>query len=137
VRYAAVLGVARYTVHLVPGVLGELDELKMKHQNPAVREKALKFTKRVKGWLKQGRLADRVRVEAEVWVSVAAAEPDFAKTLSWLTPEIVDDRIIASVLEAQRRYPSDRMVLLSGDAIMLAKAAQANIPTEDTPDPEV
>lgn len=42
------------------------------------------------------------------------------------------------MLELQRRHPTDRVVLLTGDVNLLAKADTAGIPTADTrtlPDP--
>ncbi len=135
--YDAVLGTDRYTVVLCPGVLGELDAHKTNHRNEAVREKARKVSSRIKGWRKQGKLSDGVRVKGEVFVRVVGKEPDFTRTLSWLQPDIVDDRIIATVLEIQRRRPGDRVVVLTGDTLMLAKADAASIPTADTPAPDL
>lgn len=134
--YGAVLGSDRYTVLLLPGVLGELDGHKVNHSNPNVREKARKMSDRIKGWRKQGKLASGVKVQGDIYVQVEGREPDLTKTLSWLQPSVADDRIIASILEVQRRRPTDRVVLLTGDTLMLSKADAANIPTEDTPDPE-
>lgn len=134
--YGFVLGADAYTVLLVPGVLGEMDDHKVNHRNPAVREKARKFSKRMKGWRTQGRLADGVKVQGDIYVQVEGKEPNFEKTLSWLDPTVVDDRIVASILEVQRRFPTARVVLLTGDSLMLAKADAASIPTADTPDPE-
>lgn len=135
-KYADVLGTDAYTVVLVAGVLGELDDHKVNHKNEAVRERARKFSNRIKGWRNQGDLATGVRVEGQVFVHVEGREPDLTKTLSWLDKDVNDDRIIASVLELQRRDPAARVVLLTGDSIMLAKADAASVPTADTPDPD-
>ena len=135
--YGSVLGTGSYTVFLVPGVLREMDEHKVNHRNPAVREKARKFATRLKGWRTQGSLAAGVKVQGKVYVQVEGKEPDFDKTLSWLVPTVVDDQIVASILEVQRRLPTATVVLLTGDNIMLAKADLASIPTADTPDPDV
>jgi len=133
--YAEVLGTRAFTVLLVPGVLGELDSHKVNHKNQDVREKAQKFTNRVKGWRNQGSLSNGVRVQGDVYVQVEGREPDMTKTLQWLQVDVMDDRIIASVLEVQRRAPADCVVLLTGDTLMLAKADAASIPTADLPDP--
>lgn len=135
-KYGAVIDAERYTVLLMPGVLSELDKLKVERREE-LREKARAVSNRIKGWRNQGRLTEGVRVQGEVWVRAEGREPDFDHTLSWLQSDNMDDRIIASFLEAQRRNPRDRFVLLSGDTIMLAKADQANVPTADTPDPDV
>ncbi len=134
--YGKVLGTNSYTVLLLPGVLGELDGHKVNHSNPNVREKARKMSDRIKGWRNQGSLASGVKVQGDIWVQVEGREPDLTKTLSWLQPNIVDDRIVAAILEVQRRRPTDRVVLLTGDTLMLSKADASNVPTADTPDPD-
>lgn len=135
-KYGAVLGTEAYTVILVVGVLREIDSHKVNHRNPAVREKARKFSDRLKGWRNQGSLSKGVKVQGDIFVRTEAAEPDFKKTLASLDPTIDDDRIIATVLELQRRHPGDRVLLLTGDTVMLTKADAASIPTADTPDPD-
>jgi PIN domain len=132
--WAEVLGTDDFFVLLVPGVLNELDEHKTNHRVPEVREKARAFSNRVKGWRNQGSLSEGVRVQGKVYVRVAAREPDFRRTLSWLDPQVIDDRIIASVMEWQRSNPTNAVQLLSGDSIMLAKADEAGVPTGDVPD---
>jgi hypothetical protein len=123
-----------FTVLLVPGVLAELDEHKVNHRVESVREKALKFAQRIKGWRNQGSLSTGVRVQGDVFVRVTAREPNFGQTLSWLDSSVTDDRIIASVLEWQRANPMTAVQLLSSDSIMLAKADEAGVPTGDIPD---
>jgi hypothetical protein len=135
--YGPVIGTEKYTVLLVPGVLAEIDAHKVNHKVPAVREKARKVSDRIKGWRNQGNLAEGVRVQGDIWVRVEGREPDFTKTLSWLRADHNDDRVIASLLEYQRLRPTERVCLLTGDTLMLAKADMASIPTLDTPDPEV
>jgi hypothetical protein len=78
----------------------------------------------------------RVKVQGDVWVRAEGREPNFSATLSWLDPNVADDRLLASVFEIQRRHPTSRVVLLTGDVNLLAKADTARIPTADTPDPE-
>lgn len=136
VSYGSSVGQAKYMVVLVPSVLRELDEHKMNHRNPDVREKAQKFAKRIKGWRNQGDLALGVKVQGDVLVRVEGRELDFASTLSWLQRDIEDDRILASVLELQRAAPGDRVMLITGDTVMLAKADAARVPTVDEPEQE-
>jgi hypothetical protein len=132
--WAEVLGTDEFVVLLVPGVLSELDEHKINHRVDGVREKARTFSNRIKGWRNQGSLSDGVRVQGKVYIQVSAREPNFQRTLSWLDPQVTDDRIIASVLEWQRSNPTNAVQLLSGDSIMLAKADEAGVPTGDVPD---
>ena len=132
--WADTLQAQAFTVLLVPGVLAELDGQKLNHRVAEVRENALKFSNRIKGWRSQGSLSSGVRVQGDIFVRVAAREPNFKDTLSWLDRTVVDDRIIASVLEWQRANPTTAVQLLSGDSIMLAKSDEAGVPTGDVPD---
>jgi hypothetical protein len=77
--WATTLGVDSYTVLLVPGVLAELDEQKLNHRNPDVREKAMTFSNRIRGWRNQGSLATGVRVQGNVFIRVVGGEPDRKK----------------------------------------------------------
>jgi hypothetical protein len=135
-RYDRVLGVSAYTVVLIPPVLAELDALKVGRISPEVREKARKFSERIKEWRRRGVLHRGVKVQGQVAVRTEGREPNLGASLSWLDPTVVDDRIIACVLELQRRHPTARIVLLTGDVNLLAKADMAGIPTADTPDPD-
>jgi hypothetical protein len=135
-RYDRVLGVSAYTVVLIPPVLAELDALKVGHSSPQVREKARKFSGRIKEWRRRGELHRGVKVQGQVTVRTEGREPNLEGSLSWLDPTVADDRIIACLLELQRRHPTARIVLLTGDVNLLAKADLAGIPTADTPDPD-
>ena len=77
-----------------------------------------------------------VKVQGQVAVRTEGREPNLGASLSWLDPTVADDRIIACVLELQHRHPTARVVLLTGDVNLLAKADLAGIPTADTPDPD-
>jgi hypothetical protein len=136
-RYAQVLGTTDYTVVLVAPVLAELDLLKTGRSNQAVRERARKVSERIKEWRRRGPLHRGVKVQHQVLVRAEAREPSFQATLSWLDATVTDDRIIAATLELQRRHPTDRLVLLTGDVNLLAKADVAGLPTADTPDPDL
>jgi len=135
-RYRQVLGTDAYTVVLVAPVLGELDALKTGRAGPSVRDKARGFSNRIKEWRRRGPLHLGVTVEGKVVVRTEGREPNVSASLSWLDPTVVDDRIIACTLEVQRHHPTDRVVLLTGDVNLLAKADMAGILTADTPDPD-
>jgi predicted ribonuclease YlaK len=132
--WAAALGVTAFTVLLVPAVLSELDTHKLNHRNENVRKKADTFSNRIRGWRNQGSLSAGVKVQGSVFVRVVAREPDFENTLSWLDPHVMDDRIIASVLEWQRNNPMTSVQLLTADSLLLAKADAAGVPIGELPD---
>lgn len=125
--YRGLAGNDGFTFLLLPTVLSELDELKNLHQNPDFRDKAKRVITRIKGWRMQGSLRDGVIVNSTITVRAIANDPDMKHSLSWLDPEIKDDRIIASVLEVQAANPSDQVVLVTGDINLLNKAATARI----------
>jgi len=116
---------------LTPTVLRELDELKVLHRNPDVREKAQKVITRIKGWRKQGNLLNGVTVDRSITVTAIAEEPDVSATLSWLDGSSSDDRIIASVLLIEARYPTSRVVLVTGDINLQNKADAAEVETAE------
>lgn len=126
-HYRALAGSDSFVLLLLPTVLSELDELKNLHRNPDFREKAKKVITRVKGWRTQGSLRDGVIVDRTITVRAIANEPDMKNALSWLDPNIRDDRILASVLEVQSSYPTAKVVLVTGDINLLNKADAARI----------
>lgn len=84
--YRQAVGRDEFVFLLTPTVLRELDQLKVLHRNPDVREKAQKAITRIKGWRKQGNLLDGVTCDHTIHVVAVAEEPQVATTLSWLDP---------------------------------------------------
>ena len=127
-KYSGVAGSPTYDFVLLPTVLQELDELKVKHRDQTFRDKVEGVIRRIKGWGRQGNILDGVTVNGSVTVRTVAREPDFGRTLRWLDRENRDDRIIASVLELQRSMPSAAIVLVTGDINLQNKAQAASLP---------
>jgi len=125
--YGEICGSKTFVFLLLPTVLSELDNLKILHRNPDVREKAQKAIRRIKGWRKQGSLTDGVTVNKTITVMSEYKEPDMDNTLSWLDDGNSDDRIIASVLSVQTAFPSSRLILATGDINLQNKADSAMI----------
>jgi hypothetical protein len=131
--YATIAGGATYEFVLLPTVLKELDELKVKHRDQDLREKVEGVIRRIKGWGRQGDLLSGVTVDKTVTVRTVPREPDFTRTLRWLDRENDDDRIIASVLELQRAKPSAAILLVTGDVNLQNKAHAASLPHAEPP----
>jgi hypothetical protein len=129
-EYRKVAGQEGFVFMLLPTVLGELDRLKVTHQNPDMREKARAAIKRIKGYRKQGALMTGVTVDKSISVKAAHAEPDMEATLSWLDGNVEDDRIMASVLELQE-YPAASIILVTEDINLQNKADAALITTAE------
>lgn len=135
VRYAEIAGSDSYDFVLLPTVLSELDDLAIKTRDDAFRDKVKAAIRRYKGWRGQGRLLDGVTVNQTITVRSVAREPNFEKTLHWLDRTILDDRIVASVLELQRALPSALIMLVTSDVNLQNKADAASIPCTESPSP--
>jgi PIN domain len=126
-QYRALIGSDAFTFLLLPTVLSELDKLKNLHRNPDFREKAEKTITRIKGWRKQGSLSAGVVVDKSIQVRALHNEPNMKATLSWLDAEVLDDRMVASILEVQSAHAADRVILVTGDINLQNKADAAAI----------
>jgi len=124
--YKNSLNIESFTILLLPTVLSELDKLKILHRNQDVREKAQKVITRIKGWRNQGSLTTGVTVEKTITVKTIPYEPNMNSTLTWLDKDVADDRIIASVIEIQSRFPSSVIILFTSD-INLQNKAEATL----------
>ena len=130
-QYKTIVKNDTFVFLLLPTVLAELDNLKTNHKNSEFRAKVDKAIKRIKGWRNQGNLRDGVKVDRTITVKAVASEPDMDNTLSWLDKDNHDDRIIASVLKVQSRYPNAQVILVTGDINLLNKADVARIDTAE------
>ena len=129
--YRAICNAQGFVFLLLPTVLAELDELKILHRNPDVREKAQKVITRIKGWRAQGPLLDGVVVDKKIQVRAIHQEPNMAESLSWLDASNADDRIVATTLHVQSMSPSARVILVTGDINLQNKSDAAFIETAE------
>lgn len=132
-QYYKVAGVVEYTIIIFPTVTQELDGLKVNHRDAQFRDKVKSVIRRLKGLRQQGNLLKGVTVNKTITVKMEAKEPNFNYTLGWLDPSNNDDRIIANALELQRTYPSDKVVLVTGDINLQNKAELAKLPYAEPP----
>jgi hypothetical protein len=138
VPYRTIAGQDDFAFILLPTVLAELDELKIAHKNPEVRDGAKRAITRIKGWRDQARRAggtlnDGTVVHGSITVQSLHVEPDVKGSLSWLDASVADDRIIAAVLAVAAEHPAARVVLVTGDVNLQNKADAAMLDTADTP----
>ena len=132
-EYGKNFGLNTYIVSIIPTVLSELDELKVKGQDLTFKNKVKKRINQIKGYRKQGNLLDGVTIHRTIIVKMYATEPKFEKTLNWLSPDNKDDRIIASALEIQLKNPSYIVILITSDINLQNKAEMAKLPYIETP----
>lgn len=130
-NYKLLVKADKFTVVILPTVLSELDQLKVKSQNPNFQDKVKSVINRFKGYRNQGNLLQGITVEKTITIKMIAAEPNFNKSFSWLDSSNNDDRIIASALEIQKENTSAVVCILSGDINLQNKAEMANFPYLD------
>lgn len=130
--YAAATDGLSSTLLLVPTVVGEIDRHKT-HGRPELREAAQAVVRRLKGLRDKGSLADGVRVTRLVDVRALAREPDAKSIVSWLDPNVADDRILASALELQCANPRSSVILVTGDLNLQNKADAVGLPYREIP----
>jgi rRNA-processing protein FCF1 len=133
-RYEKIAASPTFKFALLPTVLGELDRLKVESRSNSFRNRVVAVIRRIKGWRVQGSLIAGVTVDKTITVFAVAAEPDISFSLSWLDRYNADDRIIASVLELQRRHTASLVILVTGDINLQNKAEAAGIPWSDPPE---
>jgi predicted ribonuclease YlaK len=129
---------ATFELVLAPSVLVELDELKVNHRNPDLREKAEGPIRRIKGYRDRGagRLSDGVTLRATVsTIRTLAAEPRMEATLRWLDPANRDDRFIASAIGLMRTRPRSVVRIVTRDTNLQNKAEFALMPFCEPPEP--
>lgn len=118
----------RFEILLVPTLLEELDSLKVKHQNPEVRQKAQNIIRQIKEYRRRGPLNDGVTIIAnKISLRTFAVEPHVEDALPWLDKTSCDDRILASCVEAMRMHPRSVVTLVTGDINLQNKAEYSRI----------
>lgn len=96
--YARTAPSPTFTIHLVPTVLGELDDLKDRGRSQELRDQAQGVVRRLKGLRDKGNLATGVKVTKTITVQTEAREADVRGVLDWLDPAVPDDRLLAAAL---------------------------------------
>lgn len=128
---------ARFTILLLPPVLGELDALKVNHRVEGVRQKAERLINQIKEYRRRGRLTDGVPLVTDVSdIMAVATEPKFQETLPWLDSANQDDRILAGVVEAMRMRPHSPLIFITRDINLQNKAEFARLPYMEPPAPK-
>jgi len=123
-----------FTIILTPTVLSELDEHKVNHRNPDVREKASKLIRKIKEYRRRGSLHQGVPIVTDrVSLQAIAHEPDMSESISWFDATNADDRFLATALEVIRANPGATVFVVTSDINMQNKAEVAGIPFCEVP----
>lgn len=131
--YARTAPSPTFTIHLVPTVLGELDDLKDRGRSQELRDQAQGVVRRLKGLRDKGNLATGVKVTKTITVQTEAQEVDVRGVLDWLDPAVPDNRLLAAALRLQSDHPSGAVVLVTSDLNLQNKADAVGLPYIETP----
>jgi hypothetical protein len=131
--YAGQLG-PRYRVHLLPVVLGELDDLKRSGRTPELREAARTAVRRLKGLRDAGDVRSGVRIAGDISAVFEHVEPHDEGLPGWLDLGVPDDRLVASALLLQSAHPGSAVYVATGDLNLQTKLAAVRLPFVEPPD---
>lgn len=131
--YARTAPSPTFTIHLVPTVLGELDDLEDRGRSQELRDQAQGVVRRLKGLRDKGNLATGVKVTKTIAVQTEAQEVDVRGVLDWLDPAVPDNRLLATALRLQSDHPSGAVVLVTSDLNLQNKADAVGLPYIETP----
>jgi rRNA-processing protein FCF1 len=118
----------RYMVHVLPVVLGELDDLKRAGRTPELREAAKKADRRLKALRDNGDVRVGARVQGDVHAVFEHVEPRDDGLPSWLNLDVPDDRLVASSLLLQSARPGSTVYVATGDLNLQNKLAAVGLP---------
>lgn len=123
----------KYMVHLLPVVLGELDNLKRAGRNDIVRTGAQRAVTRLKGIRNNGNALEGVRVEGQVVAKFEHVEPRGTDALEWLDLAVPDDRLVTAALLLQSQHPGSALYVATSDINLQTKLHAAGLPFVEPP----
>jgi hypothetical protein len=121
--------IGEWTAVLVPQVVRELDQLKIR--DGGVAEAAQSFIRRLKEYGRRGDTFAGVQLRRGVRLRVTAIDPDMRETLEWLRAGHGDDELLASALELRWHDLNAAVVLVTRDVNLQNKARLARMPYID------
>jgi len=124
---------SKINIVIPPTVISELDKLKVNHKSEDIKNKVRSIISHLKGYRNQGDIINAGIVIAKtINLKMIATEPKFDKSLSWLDPNNMDDRIIVTILDVEIHNLSNEVILITNDLNMQNKALLAGIKYLDT-----
>lgn len=123
---------ARYTAHVLPVVLRELDDLKRAGRNEDLRAAAKRADRRLKGLRDNGDVSVGAKVSGDIWAVFEHVDPRADGLPSWLDLDVPDDRFVASTLLLVSRHPRAITVAATGDLNLQTKLDAARLPYLDS-----
>jgi rRNA-processing protein FCF1 len=131
-RYVGALG-RRYLVHVLPVVLGELEDLKRSARTAEVREAARRADRRLKALRDNGDVRVGARVAGDVFAVFEHTEPRAAGLPGWLDLTVPDDRLVSSVLLLQSAHAGSTVYVATSDLNLQTKLTAVGLPRVELP----
>jgi predicted RNA-binding protein with PIN domain len=127
--------ISTFTLVLTPSILSELDDHKTHHPTQSVREKAQKLINKMKEYRRRRSSPhETVKIVSEhIFYKTISVEPDMESSLSWLDPDVNDDRFLASALEIIKNDPGKSVFLVTADINLQEKIETAGLPYLEPP----
>jgi rRNA-processing protein FCF1 len=125
--HASTIG-PRYMVHVLPVVLGELDDIKRAGRTPELREAAKRADRRLKSLRDNGDVRTGTRVQGDVHAIFEYTEPRDVGLPGWLDLDVPDDRLVASALLLQSAHAGSTVYVATGDLNLQNKLAAVGLP---------
>lgn len=130
-QYPLVLGQDLFTCIIVPVIIEELDELKIKIKDRPLLKKVSDAIRYIKGLSKLGDAIRGVNITENIKIILRAREANFSELPDWLNENNRDDRIVSSAIEISRENPDSQVIVLSNDTNMHTKCTLAGISCSD------
>jgi rRNA-processing protein FCF1 len=124
----------KYVAHLLPVVLGEIDDLKRAGRTEGLRNDARRADRRLKGIRTNGDVREGVRVAGDVIARFEHIEPRSEHLPEWLDMTVADDRFVASTLLLQSEHPGSAVYVATSDINMQTKLSATGLPFVEPPE---
>jgi len=126
-KYNDIFKIRNSIIVLIPTVLSELDDLKRKRNDINLVNKVKESISTIKKLRNKGNFLDGINVTKSIKLMTIVEVSSKNSPLSILESENKDDKILTSVLEIQRKYPTDCVYLLTSDIHLQTKAESLSI----------
>jgi len=117
-----------YRVHLLPVVMGEIDDLKRSGRVQELRDAAKRADRYLKELRRRGDVRAGVRVAGKVSAVFEYAEPKADDLPSWLDLNVPDDRFVAAALLLQSGHPGSALYVATSDLNLQNKLGAVGLP---------
>ncbi|SPM27166.1 PIN domain-containing protein [Mycobacterium terramassiliense] len=123
----------KYVAHLLPVVLGEIDDLKRAGRTETLRQNAQRADRRLKGIRNNGNVLEGARVAGDVIAKFEHTEPRSENLPDWLDMSVPDDRFVAATLLLQSEHPGSVIYVATSDINMQTKLSAVGLPFVEPP----